>query len=292
MSVAHLANPPVRPADRLTLTLFLAVAVHATLILGLGFAPELRSPLETPPTLEITVVRTRTEKAPEKADFLAQSAQEGGGQLEEKARPTTPTPRPERAPAVQTAPPPVESQPKPPQPAEQPTLTQNTAEVEVPKPEPRTEPKPPPPQAAEIISRGLEIASLSADLDRSLRAYAKRPRRKFINASTQEYKYAAYLQNWVAKVERIGNLNYPDEARRNRLSGSLLLDVALKPDGTIHSVVLRHSSGHKVLDDAAMRIVRLAAPFAPFPPNIRSETDLLHITRTWQFLSEKGLFSR
>ena len=100
------------------------------------------------------------------------------------------------------------------------------------------------------------------------------------------------MEAWHAKVEKIGNLNYPDEARRKKLSGSLMLDVALNPDGTINEIVLRRSSGHRVLDDAAIRIVRLAAPFARFPDDIREETDILHIERTWQFLGSNQLFAR
>jgi protein TonB len=96
------------------------------------------------------------------------------------------------------------------------------------------------------------------------------------------------MEAWRAKVERVGNLNYPDDARKRQLSGSLILDVALNPDGSVNQITVRQSSGHKILDDAADRIVRLAAPFAPFPDDIRAETDILHITRTWQFLHNRG----
>jgi len=144
--------------------------------------------------------------------------------------------------------------------------------------------------AAALVRRSLAMASLDAEIDRKLSAYAKRPRRKWVTARTREHKYAAYMEAWRRKVERIGNLNYPDEARRRRLSGSLLLEVALNADGTINQIVLRRSSGKRVLDDAAMRIVRLAAPFARFPKSIARETDILHIQRTWRFLSG-GRFS-
>ena len=100
---------------------------------------------------------------------------------------------------------------------------------------------------------------------------------------------AAYMHDWVRRVERVGNLNYPDEARRRRLSGSLVLVVGIKADGSIYDVMLRDSSGHQVLDDAARRIVELAAPFAPFPGELRKETDILFITRTWKFLSNNSL---
>ena len=138
----------------------------------------------------------------------------------------------------------------------------------------------------------LAMASLSAEVDRRLEAYAKRPRRKWVSASTREHHYAAYMEAWRAKVERVGNLNYPDEARRRALSGNLLLDVALRADGRVESITVRRSSGHKALDDAAIRIVKLAAPFARLPKKIREETDILHIERTWRFLSSNRFASR
>ena len=96
------------------------------------------------------------------------------------------------------------------------------------------------------------------------------------------------MEAWRAKVERVGNLNYPEAARKRNLSGSLILDVALSADGSINQITIRRSSGQKVLDDAAIRIVELASPYAPFPAQVRKETDILHITRTWQFLDQKG----
>ncbi|MEW8292588.1 MAG: energy transducer TonB, partial [Candidatus Thiodiazotropha endolucinida] len=104
--------------------------------------------------------------------------------------------------------------------------------------------------------------------------------------------YAAYLDAWRRKVERIGNLNYPDQAKRSRLYGNLVLHVAVKADGSVEQIKVLHSSGHKILDDAAVRIVRLAAPFSPFPNEIRKETDILDITRTWQFLRSGRLNSQ
>ncbi len=138
--------------------------------------------------------------------------------------------------------------------------------------------------AARLISNSFAMASLSAEIDQRLESRSKRLRQKFVSASTQEYKFAAYMESWRAKVERIGNLNYPEEARRQHLSGNLLLDVAINPDGTIADIVIRRPSGHKDLDAAAVHIVQLAAPFAPFPEEIRRETDVLHITRSWQFM--------
>ncbi len=144
---------------------------------------------------------------------------------------------------------------------------------------------PPTPSAMTLMANSFKIASLSAEIRRKLQTKAERPRRKFISASTKEYKYAAYMEAWRSKVERVGNLNYPDAARKQKISGSLILDVALNKDGSINEVTIRRSSGYKILDDAAIRIVELASPYSPFPVKIREETDILHITRTWQFLN-------
>jgi periplasmic protein TonB len=141
------------------------------------------------------------------------------------------------------------------------------------------------PTAQQLITRSFAIASMQAEIQEKLETKAKRPRMKFVSATTQEYKYAAYMEAWRVKVERIGNLNYPDEARRRKLAGALLLDVSLKPDGSVLEIIVRRSSGHRVLDDAAVRIVELAGPFAPFPQDIRREVDILHVTRTWKFLN-------
>ncbi|OGT30109.1 MAG: hypothetical protein A2W28_10550 [Gammaproteobacteria bacterium RBG_16_51_14] len=146
---------------------------------------------------------------------------------------------------------------------------------------------PPAPSATTLLTNSFKIASLSAEIKRKLEAKAKRPRRKFISATTKEYRYASYMEAWRAKVERVGNLNYPEAARKQDLSGSLILDVALNADGSINQITIRRSSGQKILDDAADRIVQLASPFAPFPEQIREETDILHITRTWQFLNNR-----
>ncbi|MCF7984887.1 MAG: energy transducer TonB [Thiohalocapsa sp.] len=148
-------------------------------------------------------------------------------------------------------------------------------------PEPRDAPAV---SAADILaSRSAEIQALAARIDAQSSAYAQRTRRKAISTSTREYRYAAYMEAWRRKVERIGNLNYPQEAKQQGLYGNLILHVALRADGSLEGVRVVRSSGHPLLDRAAVRIVELAAPFAPFPADIRAETDVLDITRTWQF---------
>lgn len=151
----------------------------------------------------------------------------------------------------------------------------------------KTVKKPRMPSATELLTNSFKIASLSAEIRRKIEAKSKRPRRKFISATTKEYKYAAYMEAWRAKVERVGNLNYPEKARQRNLSGSLVLDVALNADGSVNEITIRRSSGEKILDDAAIRIVELAGPYAPFPQHIKDGTDILHIMRTWQFINNK-----
>jgi protein TonB len=143
---------------------------------------------------------------------------------------------------------------------------------------------PPTASAADILaSRNDEIARLTARINAQTQASQSRARRKAISTSTREYRYASYMEAWRRKVERIGNLNYPAEAREQGLSGNLILHVAVRADGSLEGVRVVRSSGQEVLDQAAVRIVELAAPFAEFPADIAAETDVLDITRTWQF---------
>ena len=185
---------------------------------------------------------------------------------------------------------------RPPDPRSQPDATRKNvtlAEVKAVAPVEQAPKQPTPTQTLTAASlRAQAIESLAAEIDTRLKAYAEWPRRKWITARTREHKYAAYMEAWRQKVERVGNLNYPDQARRKRLSGTLLLDVALNPDGSINEIILRRSSGKKVLDDAAVRIVKLSAPFAKFPDAFLEEVDILHIERTWQFLVGNKFESR
>ncbi len=275
-----------RDNGRLGPFLIAALAVHVLALFLVGFAWRDHPQGEPPPAFDVTLVNTRSQEAPEAADYLAQATQAGGGNTEEKVRPTTPTP------AVMPRPQPVESAVSPPSDpvaprrvAEARLLTGDAGRKTVHATLEEGEREERQVEVARILSRSKEIASLEMELGEAIAAYSRQPRERFITAATREYKYAAYLDAWRRKVEQVGNLNYPEEARRRGLSGELILDVALNPDGSVREVSVVRSSGSPVLDQAAMRIVRLAAPFAPFPESIRKETDVLHITRTWRFLS-------
>jgi len=156
------------------------------------------------------------------------------------------------------------------------------------KPEPSVEPQP---QAtgADLANSALALARMQAQISRRVEEYNQRPRKEFIGARAREYRFAQYVEGWRMKVERLGNVNYPEDAR-GRLYGSLILTVSIKTDGTLDAVEVNRSSGHQVLDRAAERIVRMAAPYAAFPPDIRKDTDVLVITRTWTFAPGDKLF--
>ncbi len=144
------------------------------------------------------------------------------------------------------------------------------------------------PNAKQLINRALAMASSTGEIQSELESDEPKVRHKYISVNTKDYKYAAYMEAWRAKVERIGNMNYPNKAREKELSGNLSLDVSLRQDGTVKEINIRRSSGHNVLDEAAIEIVKLAAPFAPFPTSIKNEVDILHVTRTWKFVNDQN----
>ena len=284
--------------DRLGLALLVAIVVHGLFILGVSFQMEPPTPRTMERSLEIVLSRTPVEPVqPVEPEFLADTSQEASG---EQAEETVPVPEPELS-APEPPPEPVsEPAPEPvaePTPPKQETLALTRRETpppppKDPEPERGADKAPRMPSAAQLLaSTTQEIERLTLELARKEEAYAGRPRHKAVSASTQEYKYANYLYAWKKKVEAIGNLNYPEEAKRRKLYGNLVMTVVVRADGTIDAIRIVKSSGFKLLDDAAVRIVKLAAPFAPFPADIRAEADMLDITRTWQFLSGNTLRS-
>ncbi|WP_290888986.1 energy transducer TonB [Arenimonas sp.] len=278
-----MAAPVIGPSERLSATLALSLVAFGVLILGVGFARDSAAPIT--PTLDVILTETRSDAAPEDADFIAQANNQGGGDSDEAERPReeqlAPVPKPEPGLAPET----LVAQAPPPEPEPTPRLLSTTAPSEfalpAPKDQRKTEPSPLAP-GRELVEQSLEMARLAAEIERKQELRAKRPKRKFVSASTKEYEYASYLRAWVVKVERVGNLNYPDEARRRGLGGRLVMTVAVRRDGSIEEILLNRSSGLGVLDQAAMRIVRLSEPFPPLP-RTDENIDVLHITRTWQF---------
>ena len=283
---ARPAPVPLRrigPSERLTATMALSMIGFGVLILGVAFSQEEAAPVV--PTLDVILTQTTTAEAPKDPDFIAQANNRGGGDKDEARRPrdsqVAQVPKPE--PGV--APQPLTAQAPPPAPPPTPRVlaTTGASARKAPLPEERPDSEPTPlPTGQELMQQSIEMARLQAEIARKQELYAKRPKRKFISASTQEYEYAAYMRAWIEKVERIGNLNYPEEARRQGLSGRLIMTVSVGRDGSVRGVVLQRSSGFRVLDESAQRVVQLASPFAPLP-RTKEDIDILEITRTWDY---------
>ncbi len=271
--------------DHLGFFLFLAFSLHLMLILGIGFTAD--SSDYATPQLEVTLAQYRSREAPEDARFVAQTNQAGSGTLAEKAELTTRRQaefsdnrirEPGGAPLV--------TQVRPQQREDAIVTTIGDAAIQVVTEQQEEEPEPVQSAAIDPEIRKLSdsIASLQARLDEQQQAYAERPRVKRLTAlSARSAVDAAYLHNWRSKVEAVGNKNYPSASRRFGIYGDLRLLVAIRYDGSIENIEVLSSSGHTVLDEAAIRIVRMAAPFDPFPPELRETTDTLEIIRTWKF---------
>jgi len=235
--------------------------------------------------LDVILVNARTQAKPAKPEALAQSNLDGGGNTDEARRARTPLPvtNPDASGRDLTQPQRRVQQLE----AQQRRLLAQSKKapasvpVETPKPAPDAEPQATQ-SGRDLADLSLAALRLQAQIDKRVQEYQKRPRKQFIGARASEYRFAQYEEDWRMKVERFGTLNYPPEARGKHY-GNLRLTVTLRPDGTVESVELDRSSGLKVLDQAAFRIVRMAAPYAPFPADIRKDTDLLVITRTWFF---------
>ncbi|MEY4641424.1 MAG: hypothetical protein RLZZ227_1418 [Pseudomonadota bacterium] len=267
--------------ERFGFTMFLSVCVHGMLILGLGFT--LAKERTQPASMEVTIAQYRSAEAPDDADFIAQANQQGSGTEDEAIAPATPFEAPFNANEIREVEDAAEERAAALLPPAERVIA-NTGDT-------------PQPQATETPANTLTntsgvsstqtsdtLASLQAQLDLRRQEYAKRPRRYTISsASTREAHDALYLDNWRKRIEAIGNLNYPPTASERGIYGALRVMVALNPDGTVNDIRILRSSGERVLDEAAVNIVRLAAPFEPFPPEIRAKVDVLEIIRTWQF---------
>ncbi len=285
------APPRIGETERLRATFVLSVLVHAMAVFGIGFAMEDAAPLL--PTLDVIQTRTQTPLTPTQADFLAQASNQGGGEHARSTRPSAPQAGPLPQPEDGLAPRPLRAQtPAPSPPPEARVVASASGEAALPAPQARPETPPDDaPRGREKIERDIEMARLAAEIQLRSVEYAKRPKRKFVSASTREYAWAQYLRGWVDRVERVGNLNYPDEARRRRIGGLVVISVGVRRDGSVESARIIRSSRIPMLDEAALRIVKLSEPFAPLPKS-SEDPDVLHITRTWQFMPGGELVDR
>lgn len=272
-------------SDSLAIAVAVAVGLHAAVIGLVHFEFLGQRPDSVPSSLDVILVDWATDEAPDEADFLAQATQRGGGSAEVIDRPAEPVAssdaqedQPIEQEAADAA---VQEQ--------QPDLAEAVAVDDADQPRPVAEEL----QAddsvevstTELLEQSRSMARVSRERLSDATDFPERPRRKFVSANTREHLYAGYMRSWVSKVERVGNLNYPERARRENLAGSLVLSVDVFEDGSVGRIRVLRSSGHDVLDEAAVRIVRLSSPFSPLPEEIRREVDVLTITRTWQFSS-------
>ena len=284
-------RPQVGERERLTATLVLSALLHGMLLLGVGFAIEDAAPVL--PTLDVILTQTRTALTPKQADFLAQASNQGGGESEKANRPgdlqagLVPKPDPGVAAQQLRAQTPA---PRPPPEARVVSSVRGQAPTPLPRATPQVEPEPLPPGQLKV-QHDMEMARLAAEIHLRSQRYARRPSRKFVSASTREYAWAAYLRAWVDRAERVGNLNYPDEARRRRLAGVVVINVGIRRDGSVERADVVQSSGIPLLDAAALRIAKLAEPYPPLPKTAE-DPDILNVVRTWQFLAGGELIDR
>lgn len=276
---------------RLSFSMIFSIMLHAFILFGLVLVmPNPRNAANFLQPLQVVLVNSKSSSRPLNADALAQHHLDGGGNTAEDRRAKSPLPTlrddsrfvPEqRAKSVAA----LEEETKH-------MLTKLKSDYSTKQPDLVKQQKSSADSSGdELVQRAMEIARLEAQIDKNWDAYQKMPRRKFIGARTQEYRFAQYIEDWRVKVERIGNLNYPQRARELKIYGKLQVSVSINKDGSVESVEVSKSSGHRLLDAAAIRIVKLAAPYSPLPPNITKDVDVLTITRTWSFTSSDRMES-
>ncbi len=281
------ANPSANASDRLVSTLFLATVLHGIVIMGITFKTLNPNDFETTPTLEVVLVQNpdAVTEAPDEASYLAAQAQDGAGNTEERVRASgsLSTGAPLDQDGVATG--------VPVPPADPATRRSEQDLLVTPKPSDRTvqalvdaAPDPRPQAADPLLMEASPNPLILDETDGTLRATSETLRETFIAVDTREAVFAGYLSSWKRKIEDIGTLNFPDQANRAGLKGNPVLEVAIRADGSLHEIIVRRSSGHSKLDQAALRILRLAAPFDPFPGALKDEFDVLRFVYEWQFL--------
>jgi periplasmic protein TonB len=273
----------------LAMALSASIVLHA-FVLSIHFRLPDTMRQFTPAQLEVVLVNSKTHSRPVRPDVYAQSNLDGGGDTDLNRRARTPLPslqQAERGTAVQLAARRVREL----ETRQKELLTQLQARNKVAPADPKARPEAKSEATgSELAESALLVARMEAQIARQIDEYNKRPRKAFVGARAAEVRYALYVEDWRQKIERIGNLNYPQGAR-GRIYGSLRLTVSINADGSVAAMDLERSSGFKILDAAAQHIVEMAAPYAKFPPDIRKDTDILVITRTWHFAPGDKVFS-
>ncbi len=290
MNTRKTAQVQITDSDRFGMTFFLAILFHGIVILGITFTVSPSADDASSPALDIILVQTKAPDENEKADYLAQISQKGGGNAEKKARPkelfSANTLSDDPGLSEQTNVRQIQKQKQNEQLA---LLRQDDSDYNITSEDNPLKADDDMTIMNNDVKQDTQAAKLAPEISDEAQQQASIERTKYLNSSTKAFGPAKYMREWIDRVERIGNLNYPDQARRNKLSGTLILDVAINSDGKLIKIDLRQSSGHQILDDAAKRIVKLAAPYSVFPNDLRQETDIIHITRSWEFLNNNSL---
>ncbi len=282
-------KPDISDNDRFGLTFLLTAIFHGIVILGVTFTFTPAADSKTSPALDIILLQTQSPSKNKHADYLAQISQQGGGDSKKKVRPrdlfSAPTLAQKSGLTMQH-----QQQPAQPRQTRQVALLhQATASYQTHRNDQHNTPDDKNRTELSHVTKTIQTARLAAEVSDTIDEHSKMGKVKFLNSSTRAFVPAEYMRHWIDRVERIGNLNYPDQARREKLSGTLIMDVTISADGKLLKTDLRQSSGHQILDDAARRIIRLAAPFPPFPAKLRQQANVIHITRSWEFLNSNGL---
>ena len=282
--------------DRFTKAILISAIFHVLFIFGMQFkAANPRLFENESPPIDVVLVNAKSKTKPIKADVLAQHDLDGGGNVDDERQAKTPLPASDREQAM-SAEAEFNARVQALEQKAQALMNQIKSDYKMPdqKPAPQAEPRPPTPTPApvDLAARSLEMARLQGQINQQMDEYQKRPRRMFVGARAQEFTFAQYVEDWRIKVERVGNLNYPEAAKRNGLYGTLVLTVSIRDDGSVESVQIERSSGSKILDQAAVNIVEMAAPFARFPDAMRKKVDILGITRSWSFTRSDQLTSQ
>ncbi len=299
------------------IAIWLSILIHA-IILSIKFQPEIKKAINKLPSLEVVLVNAKTKEAPENADVLAQANLDRGGNTDKNRQMKTALPAPKQKTTEVKLKPTAQAQAsakaaklQAQEAREQKKLealerqaqelmtqikatktvdsdpTQNAAAAEPEKGDQKALVKSL--NRADLLAASIEIDRLEAQIAKQQDEYQKRPKRRFLGARAREASDAMYLEAWRQKVERIGNLNYPQAAREQKIYGSLRMTVEIRADGSVESITIDKSSGSKILDEAAKNIVNLCAPFSPFSEEMKKNTDILGITRTWTFTQEDAL---
>ena len=285
---SHLKDTGISASDRLGFTLFLALTIHAIVVLGVGFTKSDKPKSDALPGLEVIIANSRSLDEVENPDYLAQVDQAGGGKADEKARPSAPvsanTPINQHGLAEQARQELKKSQLAISQIY---VITQQDALQSVEKTTQNKKKVLNTEQESDSEQRQSKIARLQAEIRQMTINYAKRPRSITLTAATKKAVEASYLASWVQQIEHTGNLNYPSEARVKKIDGQLRLSVRINQAGVILDVQITKSSGSSILDEAAKRILRLSEPFAPFSEELKQRADQIVIIRTWNFDSNR-----